>query len=114
MSSKRDGIKRLAEALGKRSTRWNYSGLRRKYVSRERAEKLKVDYAATPLPNIVSVAVPEVWVRDVHPKNAAWSVAFRIVSRGNQPVIGEVRIFPTETGTKEIDGWSAELLGVKA
>ena len=86
---------------------------RKKYVSRQAALKAGVEFEKTKDPRIVSVVVPEIWTAVLHPANKAWYVAFRLVVQDTQPVIGEVRIFPTEDDA-DIDTWSAELLGVAA
>jgi hypothetical protein len=121
MSGNRTNQSKWIKALAKRSfPDWKpnrlhtYFALRTKYVQREVATKVGVKFTKTKIPSIVAIRTPEVWTRIPHPANHAWSVAFRVVVQGIQPVVAEIRIFPTEADTTEIDTWSANLLGAKA
>jgi hypothetical protein len=57
--------------------------------------------------------VGELWIETSVDQN--WTSAFRVVMQSGAPVIGEVRIFPTEGHVRRPPGgWSAQLLGSDA
>src|SRR5688572_7448137 len=67
--------------------------------------------AADPAERTVSVTA--CWLEA--PIDRQWTVAYRLLVQDGIPVIGELRIFPTEKLENRLPGeWSASLLGVEA
>jgi hypothetical protein len=56
--------------------------------------------------------IEDTWIES--PLGKDWVVAYRILAQGGAPVVGEVRIFPTETKRRHPGQWSAEFLGARA
>ena len=64
-------------------------------------------------PDVGAVEICEDWVET--PLGDDWVVAVRILPQDGQPVVGELRVFPSEPGRPVYGGrWSAEVLGDKA
>jgi len=80
-------------------------------ISEHMNPKLNPDEMAEKLDSRPGLEIPEeTWTRIEHPANKKWSVAFRIILQGTQPVIGEVRIFPTESDKVPPGGITARLI----
>ena len=66
---------------------------------------------ANPAQGACSVVVLNVWV--LHPLDASWMAAYRLVVQGGTFVVGEVRIYPNESGYSSGD-WSGVWRGLDA
>src|SRR5262245_33809463 len=84
------------------STKFGHAVGRAK-IPRALAEDLGVPFIETENTDSVQVEVHHHWLIQEHPASPAWTVAFRLVIQGGQPVIAEVRLFPTEArGASEL------------
>ncbi len=62
---------------------------------------------------VVGVALTESAWLEVH-LDSEWVAAFRMVARGGQPVVAEVRIFPTGSERRSAGEWPGEYIGNRA
>jgi hypothetical protein len=96
-----------------------------RYEERKVAERAGAEFDTKIPASLVRVVMDEAWVTL---PIGEWIVACRLVMQGNQPVIGEVRVFPKDPGAWGEGGitldsqfdmkvplrWNAELLGLRA
>src|SRR5262245_23085922 len=82
-------------------------------IEKQEAARLKLtveDFYPTHKPTEFGLVLDlSVWVE--MSITARWLVAFRLVNQRGQPVIAEVRVFPSEPGKRTAGRWSGEYGG---
>jgi transposase-like protein len=62
--------------------------------------------------SLVGVLADSLWIE--MPLGAAWTVAYRLVPQQGQPVVAELRVFPTEPDRRAAGEWTGCYTGVRA
>jgi hypothetical protein len=102
-------MKTITKPTVTRNGHWCYvDSLEAKRVGAD-AHELREDVRKT----LVNVQNKSLWL-EVPIRDGEWAAAYRVLSQGGTPVIGEVRLFPNEPNRPHAGEWSGDLLGPKA